>query len=139
MVKFQRVSRGGRSSKANIRHTGEWNEPGWRNGRRVRLKIWFPLWECGFKSRPRHQNFLLNKVKLEILSVRRWRAPRQTWSCHPIVKPPPRWICYGILPVPVAQLDRALVFGTKGWGFKSSRVHQGLWAHSSMVEQLALN
>ena len=24
---------------------------------------------------------------------------------------------------PVAQLDRALVFGTKGWGFKSLRAH----------------
>ena len=25
---------------------------------------------------------------------------------------------------PVAQLDRALVFGTKGWGFELLQVHQ---------------
>ena len=29
-----------------------------------------------------------------------------------------------LIQVPVAQLDRALVCGTKGWRFDPSRVHQ---------------
>ena len=58
------------------------------------------------------------------MSPEKERAPG---GCGAVRGPPapPRQRARTLLDAPVAQLDRALDYGSKGWGFDSSRAHHG--------------